>query len=95
MINVRQHARHPRRVGAVDADALGGPAVMLSHPEHQLEAVAAILGIVTQIVVEAGVLAAMRFKQLYGLVHRPGVEEAIWAGADVVEPELHAFRVLT
>ena len=57
-----QHPCHPRAVGAVDADALGGPAVVLGHPEHQIEAVAAMLGEIAQIVVERCVLAVVLFE---------------------------------
>jgi hypothetical protein len=31
----------------------------------------------------------MLVEQLDGLVHRSGVQVAVWAGADVVEPEVH------
>lgn len=62
---------------------------MLGHAEHQLEAVAAILDIVAQVVVEAGVGAFVLFEQPDGLVDRVGVGVPVWAGADVVQPQLH------
>jgi hypothetical protein len=48
----------------VNADSVGGPAAVLGHPEHELEAVAAVLYIVAQVVIEAGVLAVVLFEQL-------------------------------
>jgi hypothetical protein len=72
---------------------MGRPAVVFGHPQDEPEAVAAVLGEIAQVVVEAGVLTWARFQQLDGLVDRAGVEVPVWGGADVVEPQLHTLSV--
>lgn len=43
--------------------------IVLLHPQYELVAVAAIIGVVPEVVVEAGVLTVVRFQQSDRLVH--------------------------